>query len=526
MELCEEIPWSVVVVIVIGTFMAILDSSIVNVALPKMMAVFGANTNTIAWVVTAYMLTLGVVMPLSGYLGDIFGYKRCYFLALALFVIGSALCGFAWSLDSLIAARVIQALGGGILTPLGMAIIYKTCPRARIGEVLGVWGISAMAAPAIGPTLGGYIVQFIDWRMIFYLNVPIGLINLFLVYTYLGESDLIKGKHFDLAGTICSCIGFFCLLLATSEASTDGWGSPFIVSLFVIAAISLTAFVINELSHPEPILQLRLFRNMAFTIANVMVSLLAVGLFGITFLMPILLQDVLGQTALKCGLIMFPGAIASGLIMPFSGWFFDRYGAKGIVIAGTAIITGTTFMMHSFNDLTPFSYMTMLIMIRGLGLGLCMMPVTNAAMNAAPPHLVGRASATINQVQQVSASFGIAILSTIMQNRQVFHATRLAEAANLSTSTTGLAMQGRLIGLAYQFGQPASLSQALGMGMVFMRMEYLSMIQSIDDVFVVAAALCVLAFMLSLFMIDVKKRRPAPSRVTGSTRQEGIALEG
>jgi MFS family permease len=256
-----------------------------------------------------------------------------------------------------------------------------------------------------------------------------------------------------------------------------------------------------------------------------MVSLLSVGLFGITFLMPILLQDVLGQTALKCGLIMFPGAIASGLIMPFSGWFFDRYGAKGIVIAGTAIITGTTFMMHSFNDLTPFSYMTMLIMIRGLGLGLCMMPVTNAAMNAAPPHLVGRASATINQVQQVSASFGIAILSTIMQNRQVFHATRLAEAANLSTSTTGLGMQGRLIGLAYQLGMAAGMSRALSLGLVFIRMEYLSMIQAIDDVFVVAAALCVLAFMLSFFLMDVRKRRPVPSGVTGSTRQEGIALK-
>jgi DHA2 family multidrug resistance protein len=420
---------------------------------------------------------------------------------------------------------VIQAVGGGILTPLGMAIIYKTCPRARIGEVLGVWGISSMAAPAIGPTLGGYIVQYLDWRMIFYINVPIGLINLFLVYTKLGESDLIKGKHFDLTGVIFSSVGFFCLLLATSEASTDGWGSPFIVSLFVIAVISLTAFIINEIGHPEPILQLRLFKNMVFTIANVLASILAIGMFGVTFLMPILIQDALGQTALKCGLILFPAAIASGLVMPFSGWFFDRYGARGIVITGTAIIAVTTYMMHNFNDLTPFSYMTMLIMVRGLGLGLCMMPTTNAGMNAAPPNLVGRASATINQVRQVSASFGIAILSTIMQNRQVFHATRLAEAANLSTSTTGLAMQGRLIGLAYQFGQPASMSSALGLGLVYIKMEYISMIQSIDDVFIVASVLCLLGFMLSFFLMDVRQRHPARSEAAESLR-ESIALEG
>ena len=241
--------------------------------------------------------------------------------------------------------------------------------------------------------------------------------------------------------------------------------------------------------------------------------------------MPILIQDVLGQTALKCGLILFPAAIASGLVMPFSGWFFDRYGARGIVITGTAIIAVTTYMMHNFNDLTPFSYMTMLIMVRGLGLGLCMMPTTNAGMNAAPPNLVGRASATINQVRQVSASFGIAILSTIMQNRQVFHATRLAEAANLSTSTTGLAMQGRLIGLAYQFGQPASMSSALGLGLVYIKMEYISMIQSIDDVFIVASVLCLLGFMLSFFLMDVRQRHPARSEAAESLR-ESIALEG
>jgi len=524
MELSEEIPWSVVIIIMIGTFMAILDGSIVNVALPKMMAVFGANTDTIEWVVTAYMLALGVVMPLSGYLGDTFGYRRCYFMALCLFVTGSFLCGFAWSMDSLIAARVIQALGGGILTPLGMAIIYKTCPRSQIGVVLGVWGIASGAAPAIGPTLGGYIVQYVDWRMIFYLNVPIGLINLFLVATYLGESELIKGKHFDVMGIIFSTAGFFCLLLATSRAATVGWGNPLIVSLLAIAAVSLSAFVLNELTHPEPILQLSLFKNMVFTVANILTSILAVGMFGIIFLLPIMIQDVFGQTALKSGLIVFPGAIASGAMMPVGGWFFDRYGARGIVIVGTAILTVTSFMMHNFNDLTPFAYMTTIITLRGLGIGLAMMPTVNAAMNAVPPSLAGRASATINQMRQVCASLGIAILTTIMQNRQVFHATRLAEAANLSTSNVALNLRVSLPLLAYQFGKAASLAQALGMGVIYIRMEYISMIQAIDDDFVVAAALCLVAFILSFFLLDkhhLTHRRPA-----GSTWQESVAVEG
>ncbi len=322
MEVHEEIPWPIISVIFIGTFMAILDGSIVNIALPKMMAVFGANTDSIAWVVTAYMLTLGVVMPLSGYLGDTYGYKRIYSTALVLFVTGSFLCGFAWSMDSLLAARAFQAVGGGLLVPLGMAIIFKTCPRNKIGRVMGVWGIAVGAAPAIGPTLGGYIVQYVDWRMIFYLNVPIGLFNLFLAYKMLGESDLIRGKRLDLMGIIFSIVGFFCLLLASSEASDYGWGSPLIVALLVVAAISITAFIINELDHPDPILDLSLFKVPVFAAANIFVAFMGVGTFGVIFLTPILIQSVFEQTPLKSGLIVFPGAIAAGLTMVFSGWFF------------------------------------------------------------------------------------------------------------------------------------------------------------------------------------------------------------
>ncbi|HBC95062.1 MAG TPA: MFS transporter, partial [Pelotomaculum sp.] len=172
----ERVNWSVIIVLIIAAFMAILDSSIVNVALPKMMAVFGVSTKKAEWILTGYMLTLGVVMPLSGYLGDAFGYKRIFMMALSLFILGSVLCGMAWSINSMVAARVIQALGGGLLQPISMAMIFKDCPRSKIGMVLGVWGISAMAAPAIGPTLGGYLVEYANWRLIFYINLPIGII--------------------------------------------------------------------------------------------------------------------------------------------------------------------------------------------------------------------------------------------------------------------------------------------------------------------------------------------------------------
>ncbi|MGE5403526.1 MAG: DHA2 family efflux MFS transporter permease subunit, partial [Candidatus Saccharibacteria bacterium] len=315
----EKIEWSILIVIIIGTFMAILDSSIVNVALPKMMVIFNVSTDDIQWILTAYMLTLGVVMPLSGYLGDTYGYKRVYMIALGLFIAGSFLCGLAWNVNSMIAARIVQALGGGIMQPLGMAIIYQSFPRSKIGMVLGFWGIASMAAPAIGPTLGGYLVDYVNWRLIFFINIPIGIINFFLAGMILRETPLIKGKHLDYIGVFTSVIGLFCLLLALSEGTKEGWTSPYIVSLFAVSAVTLVWFVFNELTHPEPILDLRVFKNVIFTISIIIGSFLAIGMFGAIFLLPLLLQNVFGQTAMKTGLIMVPGAIASGLMMPISG---------------------------------------------------------------------------------------------------------------------------------------------------------------------------------------------------------------
>jgi EmrB/QacA subfamily drug resistance transporter len=200
----ERLNYSVLLVIVIGTFMAILDGTIVNVGLPRIITIFNSSTEHAQWVVTAYMLTLGIIMPISGYLGDRFGYKRIYFFALAVFVLGSGLCGMAWSINSLIIFRVIQALGGGIMQPLGMAILYQNYPRDKMGMVLGIWGIAVMAAPAVGPTLGGYLVDYINWRFVFYLNVPVGIINLFLATMYLKPTTLVKGKDFDLIGILFS----------------------------------------------------------------------------------------------------------------------------------------------------------------------------------------------------------------------------------------------------------------------------------------------------------------------------------
>lgn len=494
----EKLNFSVLTVIVIGTFMAILDGTIVNVSLPKMISVFNSSPAQAQWIVTAYMLTLGIIMPVSGYLGDRFGYKRIYFAALSLFVIGSFLCGIAWSVNSLIVFRVFQALGGGIMQPLGMAILYQNYPRERMGMVLGVWGIAVMAAPAVGPTLGGYLVDYISWRFIFYVNVPVGILNLFLAAARLKETPLIKGHSFDFIGILTSTVGFFCLLLALSQGNKYGWTSPYIVFLLFLSAFSLTIFIYNELHHDEPVLDLRLFKNYIFAIAIVVGSLISIGMYAVIFLMPLLLQSILGQTAMRTGLILFPAALASGAVMPFSGRLFDRYGARALVTGGLAILVVTTYMLHNFNALTPFAVMIFWLVIRGFGMGFCFMPSTTAGMNTVPPHLVGRASALNNVIRQVASAFGIAMFTAILQNRQAVYLVNLAPAINLN-SNEFLHLQAEMQSLAIGLGMPLQSVPALTGNMIVRQAVKESMVTAMGDCFLVATAMCVIALILACF---------------------------
>lgn len=491
--------WSVVIVILIGTFMAVLNGSIVNVALPKIMSIFNTTASSAQWILSGYMMTLGVVMPVTGYLADTFGYKRMYIIAMSIFVLGSCLCGLSWNVSSLVAARIIQAVGGGIMQPLGMAFIYRVTPREKIGITMGIWGIAAMAAPAIGPTLGGYLVEYVDWRLIFYINVPIGILNIWLAGLRLTETEKIRGEIIDIFGFVSSTIGLFCLLFALSQGTKHGWSSVYIISLFATAAIMLTAFVVNELSHPAPLLELRLFKNSLFTISTIIGSFLNIGMFGAMFLLPILLQNVLGQTAMKTGIILFPAAIATAIFMPLSGKIFDKYGARGIVLIGLLMVSLTTLMVGRFDAMTAFSVMTFWLVLRGIGMGLSMMPVTTLGMATIPIALTSKASAMGNVIRQVAASLGIAMFTTIMQNRQVFHYTNLVQNINLQASDA-LTLQHDMYNLSIAQGWDTTALSAVNGSVLATAAGKLSMVNAINDCFIVAAAFCLMAVVCSLFI--------------------------
>ncbi len=501
----ERYMWMALSVVIVGTFMSILDSSIVNVAIPKMMTVFGASTDQIEWVVTGYMLTMSIVIPLTGYLGDRFGIKRLYIMSLIIFTAGSALCGLSVSTQTMIAARVVQAIGGGMIMPVGMAMIFMIVPIEKRGVALGVWGISAMAAPAIGPTLSGYIVQYLDWRLIFTINVPVGIIGTTLAILLLKETEIHENKKFDFIGAITSAIGLFTLLLALDQGNSKGWTSTYEIVLFAISILSIVCFIYQELTYEQPLLDLRVLKNGSFSISLVVSTITTIGMYGALFLIPIYMQNIRGYTPMESGLLSLPMAIVTGIMMPISGKLFDKFGAKWLTIIGLAILSGASFMLSKLTLETSYTVILLIMMVRGLGMGMSMMPVQTNGMNSIPRDQSGRATALNNTLRQVSASLGIAVLTTIFQNREVFHTERLSEAVNL-TSPTVVAAQNNFAALAIKNGMSLSAVKSGIFMQIYTQLVKMAAVGGINDALLVSSFICLFGIPVAFFI----KKAAAP----------------
>jgi len=488
-----------VLVALIGAFMSILDTSIVNVATPTMMNVFNADPESIQWVSTIYMLALGVVIPLSGWLGDRMGFKRLYILSMATFVAGSLLCALAWDLNSLIAARVIQAVGGGMIMPTTMAMIYRMVPRDKIGSGMGIFGIAILVAPAIGPTLGGYLVEYVDWRWIFTINLPIGVIGMLLALFVLPEFQSKHPGRFDAGGAITSATALFSLLLALTKGADWGWGDERTILLFCASLFSFILFIYIELTSDNPLLDLRVFKYPTFTLANLTIIVTMIGMFSGLFFLPLFLQSIRGIGALETGLLMMPGALVSGLMMPIIGRLFDRIGARPLVLAGLVFLAIITFLFRNLNLSTATSTIMVWVLFRGLVMPLANMPAQTAAMVDIPTEMIGRASAITNIIGRVSSSFGIAVLTSMLTKRQAVHAARLSWEVTPANSTAMgfLSHAGAAIG-GGAHGTRIALAYLWGL------IEKASFVSAIDDVFIVTAAFTLTALVPAVFLKRAK----------------------
>ncbi|MEK0315867.1 MDR family MFS transporter [Cohnella sp. 56] len=407
--------------IIVGMIMVILDSTVVNNAIPKLVSYFGTDLKTIQWTVTGYTLALSAVIPLAGWMTDKFGAKRIFLITIALFTIGSMLCGIAQTPEQLIIYRVIQGLGGGMVAPIGMAMVFKLAPPERRGSIMGVLGIPMLMAPAFGPVLSGWLVDSVSWHWIFIINLPIGILALILGYKYLPTTERHTAPHLDVVGMCLAPIAFAMLAYGVSEGGTS-WSSASTITGLAVGGVALIVFIFVELGQKQPLLELKVFRSSDFTRSIVLTWIVQLALFGAMLIVPLYLQGVMRYSALETGWILMPQALCAGIAMPISGRLFDRIGARPLAFAGLSVISVSLFVLSGITVDTPLWTIILCICAIGLGMGFSMMPLNTHVLNTAPRHLVSRVTPLTTAAQQVVVSFAVAGLTGYLTSQIASHA--------------------------------------------------------------------------------------------------------
>ena len=424
-----EYKWRVAIVFLFGLFMALLDQTIVNVALPTFAKEFSASPTTIEWVVTGYLLSLAVFIPVSGWAGDRFGTKRIFMFALAMFTLGSALCVFSWSIHTLIAFRVFQGVGGGMLTPVGMAMLFRAFPPAERAQAGAVLAMPMVVAPASGPVLGGYLVEYQSWHWIFAINIPIGIVALLVAWLLLREEKQENPGRLDMPGFVLASAGLATLMYALAEAGTRGLDDPRVLVVGLAGVAVLSVFAIVEMRTEQPMVDLRLFRDKLFRAANSVSYVSFGGFAGALFLLPLLLQAEMGLSPLQSGLTTFPQAIGVAMMAQPAGRLYPYVGPRRMMVAG---LTGATLATIAFLLIgldTNQWWIRLIMLFRGWSFAFTMIPLQVAVFATIRSEDTGRASAIFNAGQQVAAGFGVAILATALSNRFLHYGATLGDPA-------------------------------------------------------------------------------------------------
>lgn len=411
--------WLVVISVLLGAFTLILNNSMMNPALPYFEKIFHANAVSVSWILTIFMVTMGMAMPLTGYLSEKIGKKNLFIIGLALFVTGSLAGSQAWSLGSVIFFRAIQGVAGGVMIPLAMALIFEVFPRHQRGMAMGVYGIAAMVAPTIGPTLGGFIIEKASWQYLFLANVPTGILGLIMCSIYLKKPAKNPDKQFDYKGFVAVTLGIGMILFAFSRMQTvSQLTNPVNLVLIGLGLICLVAFGWIEKRSDDPLLNLKLFGTPAFSLAVWISSIGTVGLFASIFLLPFLIQSVYGYSAIDTGLVLLPSAVFTGIFMNVGGRILDKKGPALVVPIGLAITTVMMFLFYFVGLQTPIWVIVVLMAMRGAGMGFTNMPANTTGMNAIPDKMVAQGSAMNNVVRRMTSALGVVFISVFFQVRK------------------------------------------------------------------------------------------------------------
>lgn len=479
-----------------GMFIAILNQTLLNVALPKINTEFNISASTGQWLMTGFMLVNGILIPISAFLFNKYSYRKLFIIGLVLFTLGSLVCAISFNFPIMMSGRILQAIGAGILMPLGSNVIVTIFPPEKRGVAMGTMGIAMILAPAIGPTLSGYIVQNYHWNVMFYGMFFIGIIAIVIGLFWFKLYQSTTNPKADIPGIIFSTIGFGSLLYGFSEAGNKGWGSTEIVTMFIVGTVFIIFFILRELRMKAPMLNLEVLKYPTYTLTTIINMIVMMSLYGGMILLPLYLQNLRGFSALDSGLLLLPGALVMGALGPVAGKLLDTIGIKPLAIFGIGIMTYATWELSKLNMDTTYLHIMWIYIVRSFGMAFIMMPIMTAGMNALPPRLISHGNAFVNTMRQLAGSIGTAILVTVMTTQQTNHLSAFSE----ELDKTNPVIQDHMRELAQQYG-----GESAAMKVLLEHVNKLASVEGVNDAFIVATIISAIALILSLFLQGKKK---------------------
>jgi DHA2 family multidrug resistance protein len=502
--------WFVLANVMVGTFMAVLDITIVNVGLSKMMAAFGVSVDKIEWVLTAYLLVFAVVLPSSGWIADHLGYKKTYFLGLLLFTAGSLLCSISLNENMLIIFRVLQGAGAGFIMPVGMAIVTREFPPEKRGMALGFWGIASASSVSLGPMFGGYLIDTFSWHAIFDINVPIGIFAMIATLIIQREYKTEHTRTFDFVGFVSMTLFLVFLLLALSDANaawnTGGWSSNFILTCFAISFVSFVIFIATELSVKHPIIDLRILKNRNFGLANLMMFIFGLAFFGNAFLLPLYLQNSLGYTALQAGLVFFPVGIIQAVMSPVAGKMTDKLNPRIPIFIGIVLTFFSMYLYKNLSLTSEYDQIMLPLVIRGFGLGFMFIPLSTIAINDITREKMAQATGMFNTIRQIGGSFGVAILGTLLTRRIIFHTELYSQAVDQNSAAFKHILYGLNYFVQQSVGSMGSEKMMQSKALIGQNLAGQAFVEGIADDFLVGAIIT-LFILIPLFFLRYNKKK-------------------
>ncbi|MDQ0219767.1 DHA2 family efflux MFS transporter permease subunit [Peribacillus cavernae] len=476
-------PYGLLAVLMIGAFIAFLNNTLLNIALPSIMTDLDVDATTVQWLTTGFMLVNGILIPTTAFLIQKYSVRRLFLVAMGLFATGTIIAGIAHAFPVLLTARMVQASGSAIMMPLLMNVMLVSFPIEKRGAAMGVFGLILMFAPAIGPTLSGWIIEHYDWRMLFHFVTPIAIVVLLIGFFLLKDKKDKVDIRLDLFSLLLSSVGFGGLLYGFSSAGSKGWDSPQVYGTLIVGISSLVWFILRQLKQERPMLNFRIFKYPMFSLSSSITMVVNMALFSGMLLIPIYVQTIRGISPVDAGLMMLPGALLMAVMSPITGRLFDKFGGRILAIVGLIITTVTTYYFSQLTMDTTYTNLVILNSVRSLGMSMVLMPVSTNGLNQLPARYYPHGTAMNNTLNQVSGAIGTALLVTVMSTRTETHATEL-------------------------------MKNAAGQSLPEMQQQIAmrAMLEGINDAFFVATFIAGVALILAFF---IKRAKPAEDTISG-----------